>query len=590
MLRRLTLLLNDMKLRNKMVLSYILFFILPFIIVGFFVVREYRDSALLKAKEQIESSIDRIKIRTNETLDIAINLSSRLSLDSDMEQIATTRYQNRNDVVEAYRDFTTFRMFLDFNPEISQIKLFMDNPTLLNNWEFFPVDAALKNTFWYHSALEHSGLIGWYYFPNETRTRGNLLSLVRSVYFQEERSFGVLAVDVNTEYLNSMLRQENADTLLTDEQGFVVASNRTGMTGKLLKDTSLGAELSDKEPGSYEMTIDGVESKVIIDKLTPDKSYSSLTIITIYSVDSIVKEANRINVLGVQVISIFVVLSILMIYFIFAVITKRLLKFSRQISKVSMGNFNAAIAVDGKDEIGQISRQFNQMVVNIRELMDEVTESHQHASELERKQNEIKLKMLASQINPHFLYNALESIRMKAHLNGEKEISQAVKMLGKLLRKNLEITGQMIALKDEMEISRAYLEIQKFRHEERLNYELRLEPGTEEIRLLPLLVQPLVENSVVHGLERSTDSGTVKISARIDGEHLEVAVADNGIGMSADKLEQLRHALGQQESERIGLHNVHQRLLMTYGEEAGLLLESEPGEGTTIRFRIPLEG
>jgi len=581
---------NDMKLRNKMVLSYMLFFILPVIIVGFFIVREYRESALDKAIEQTESVVERVKNRTDETLQVAINLSSRLMLDQTMQQIATTHYANTSDVVEAYRDYNTFRTYLEFNPEIHQIKLLVENPTLLNNWEFFPAGPEKTHTFWYEAALKHSGLIGWYYFTDETRTPSSLLSLVRSVYFQESKSFGVLVIDLNTDYLNSVLKQENSETLLTDENGYVVASNRPNLTGRLLKDTRLGPDIGQKKPGTYEMRVDGVRSKVIIDRLLPDKSFTSLNVITIYSIDSIVHEANRISVLGMKIIAVFVVLSVLLIYFICTVLTNRLLKFSRQISKVSTGNFNAVLTVDGKDEIGQISRQFNQMVANIKELMEEVTLSHRRASELERKQNEIKLKMLASQIHPHFLYNALESIRMKAHINGQKEISQAVKMLGKLLRKNLELTGQAIPLRDEIELSRCYLEIQKFRHEDRLDYELDIDPAVLNVKLPPLLIQPLVENSVVHGLEGSSGGGIVKVSARrADGE-LRVCVEDNGIGIAPDKLEQIRQSFAEQEAERIGLYNVHQRLLLTYGEASGLRIESGHRTGTRIEFRIPLEG
>lgn len=582
--------LNDMKLRNKMVLSYLVFFILPMIAVGFFIVREYRESALDKANEQTASAVERMKSRTGETLQTAIDLSSRLVLDSDMEQIATTRYLSRSEVVEAYSEYVTFRTYLEFNPEIAQIKLFVDNPTLLNNWEFFPVDAEQTSAFWYRDALEHAGQIGWHYFPDETRTPRSMLSLVRSVYFQEDKSFGVLVIDLNTEYLNSVLEQESTETFLSDENGYVVASTRRDAIGKLLPETRLGPDIARMSPGTYETEVGGVRSRVIVDRLLPDKSYASLNFVTVYPIDSIVKEANRISELGIRIIAVFGAISALLIWLICDVVTKRLRRFSRQISRVAAGNFNAAAAMDGADEIGQISRQFNQMVRNVRELMEEVALSHRRESELARKQSEIKLKMLASQINPHFLYNALESIRMKAHINGEKEISQAVKMLGKLLRKNLELTGQAIRLKDEIEISRSYLEIQKFRHEDRLAYELDIEPAAEQVKLPPLLIQPLVENSVVHGLEGSTGGGTVKVVARLADSTLRIAVEDDGVGIPPERLDGIRRSFEGQEAERIGLCNVHQRLQLTYGDASGLRIESVPGAGTRIEFHIPLEG
>jgi two-component system sensor histidine kinase YesM len=291
----------------------------------------------------------------------------------------------------------------------------------------------------------------------------------------------------------------------------------------------------------------------------------------------------------VEVIVLFAVLSVLIIYLICTVVTNRLRKFSRHMSKVSIGNFNTTLRVAANDEIGQISRQFNQMVSNIKELMEELKESHQHSNELERKQGEIKLRMLANQINPHFLYNALESIRMKAHLRGEKDISRTVKTLGKLLRKSLEITGSNISLKEEIEMVRCYLEIQKFRHEDRLNYELEIAPEAENVKLLPLLIQPLVENSVIHGLEQKVEGGWVKVRAELSRGGLEVVVEDNGVGIPVGKLKAIRRSLADQETTRIGLHNVQQRLLLTFGQVSGLRIESEQHVGTRIAFWIPVE-
>lgn len=574
-----------MKLRSKIVIAYILFLMLPIVLVGLYVVQEYRASAMAKAIQQTESAVERVKSRTEETLMVASDLSARLIVDSDMQRIATTNFTNVSDIVDAYREYTTIKTILSFKPEVSQIRLYVNNPTLLNNGEFVPLDSDTENTFWYESALKNKGLIGWYYLPDATNKTNGMLSLVRTVHY-----YGLLNISMNTDYLNSILNQEDSEAILLDSRGIAFASNRPNIVGKQLDDTLFSPNLSKKGPGTYELTINGVRSKVIIDEFVPDNSFTKLKVISIFSTDSIVKEANRISAVGMKVICLFAILSVLIIYLICTVVTDRLRSFSRQISKVSIGNFDAALKVDGGDEIGQISRQFNQMVANIKELMEELKISHQHSSELERKQSEIKLKMLANQINPHFLYNALESIRMKAHIRGEKDISHAVKMLGKLLRKNLEISGREISLSEEIEMVRCYLEIQKFRHEERLNYEIDVAPEALSVKLLPLLIQPLVENSVIHGLERSFEGGRVRVSAELSRGGLEVVVEDNGVGIPAGKLKAILRSLADQEGTRIGLNNVQQRLLLTYGPVSGLRIESEQDSGTRIAFWIPVEG
>ncbi|MNZ96974.1 Sensor histidine kinase YpdA [compost metagenome] len=226
--------------------------------------------------------------------------------------------------------------------------------------------------------------------------------------------------------------------------------------------------------------------------------------------------------------------------------------------------------------------------------MDEVAETHKQKSQLELRQKEIKLKMMASQINPHFLFNALESIRMKAHMKGETEISGVVRMLGRMIRRNIEVGPRKIALKEELQNVRYYLEIQKFRYgTDRLAFHLEIEPAVQEFEIPPLIIQPLVENAVVHGLENVAEGGFISLSTELIDGMLKVTVSDNGEGISPERLDEILASLNDMEEVeeyRIGLRNVHQRLIMIYGEGCGLSIKSKPAAGTCITFEIPIGG
>ncbi|MEJ9319080.1 sensor histidine kinase, partial [Halalkalibacterium halodurans] len=190
---------------------------------------------------------------------------------------------------------------------------------------------------------------------------------------------------------------------------------------------------------------------------------------------------------------------------------------------------------------------------------------------------------------PHFLFNTLESIRMKSHMKGETEIAKVVKQLGKLMRKSLEVTGHHIPLRNELDMVRCYLEIQTFRYGDRLHYELYIDPQSEMVEILPLIIQPLVENAVIHGLERTEDGGTVTISTIVNGNDLTVIVNDDGCGMDEEKLEAIQNMLHhpqEVDGNKIGLLNVHKRLQLTYGKTSGLIIESAKGKGTCVRFTI----
>jgi two-component system sensor histidine kinase YesM len=259
-----------------------------------------------------------------------------------------------------------------------------------------------------------------------------------------------------------------------------------------------------------------------------------------------------------------------------------------------MGNLHVKSDVDGNDEIGALSKQFNHMLASIRSLMEEVRESHIQKNLLELRQRDIKLKMMASQINPHFLFNALESIRMKAFVKGDTEISNVVHLLGKLMRRSIEIGDRKITLKEELDIVRCYLELQKFRFDdERLTYKLHLDHSAKRVEIPPLIVQPLVENAVVHGLEEVEERGIVFIDTRVESDRVVITVEDNGCGIPEDKMRAIENSfldMEDAEEHRIGLRNVHQRLILTYGEGFGLKLECPPGSGTRITFSIPLGG
>ncbi|MNJ37555.1 putative sensor-like histidine kinase [compost metagenome] len=339
--------------------------------------------------------------------------------------------------------------------------------------------------------------------------------------------------------------------------------------------------------------MDGERSKVVISTLIPETSWNGLRVISVFTVSDIVRDANGVIRLAALVIICCLIIAVLLVQSSASLITSRLLRLSKHMSRVGTGSghWDTYLDLDGKDEIGQLSRQFNALVQRISQLMLEVEESNQQKRLLEQKQNEIKFKMLASQINPHFLFNTLESIRMEAHLRGEEDLAEAVWQLSSLIRSSLEVGNGKIRLSEELNMVRCYLELQKFRYEDRLMYKLEVAQGTEDIELPPLIIQPLVENSIIHGLDHK-EEGSTQITIRTElGEEGEVYVEiqDNGAGISTSKMEELQRQLKEEEEAggRIGLRNVHDRLLLTFGNNSGLSIGSKEGEGTKITFCIP---
>lgn len=583
--------LNDIKIRNKLLLAFLLTTLLPVLLVGGYLTIEMRTMAFENALEQASINVDRVKKRTEEVIGVSQDISYRLTNDTRLKKLAIHQYVSTYDVVEAYRDYSDMREYLRLYKELSNIRLYTDNATLLNNWELINPSPAIKESQWYQRAQRYDSLVGWEYIEDE-RDKRKYLSLVRKVELEGSSKIGVLVINVNSQQLTSILNQESFDTMIVDDQNNIIASNRKERAGKKLAEVSFDTELLGEGSGSYDAVVDGEASKIVIEELKPMSSRNALRIISVFSIDSIMKEPNRVIKLSITVIAVSVLLAFFIIYSFSSLFSRRLLHLSRHINRVSTGDFDTTIKMDGRDEIGLLARQFNSMVRSINDLMYEVQASNAQNHLLEQKQNDIRFKMLASQINPHFLFNALEAIRMEAHMKGQVEIARVVRLLGKMMRSNLEVGRSKVLLSQELEVVRCYLDIQQFRYEERLKYQFIVDPAVESLYMPPLIVQPLVENAVIHGLDNTTNGAMVTVNIKQEENHAVFTITDNGAGIAPDRLEQIRSTLEigeEQEGARIGLRNVHDRLKLSYGAEYGLSIESWLNEGTSITFRIPME-
>jgi len=582
-----------MKIQSKIVVSFMVAVMIPLLMVGIFLTHELRSTALDDAKEQSAANVERVKKRTAEALEKAIYVSDNVTLDPQLERIVNTTYQTTQEVFIAYDSYTKFAEYKETFKEISNIRLYTENTTMLNNWEFIPQSNVEAKPFWYHSAERANGLIGWFYIPDETRNDQEYLSLVRNIKYSNYKTNAVLVINIRNDYLYEILSQEQSPMMVVDENNNIVVSNRKEYIGKKLLGTVESEIPLDGATGSYNGKLDGEDAEVLIDTLLTDDSQNELKFVSVIPNKVIMADADRFVKHGLLVMGISLIVALFLITFFTKILSNRIITLNRQIKRVGEGNLDAVIHVQGSDEIGLLSNQINKMVTNIKELIDEVEKVHIEKNILEKRQQEIKLKMMASQINPHFLFNALESIRMKAHIKGEKEIASVVKVLGKLMRKSISVTGEMVPLKHEIDLIKCYLDIQKFRYGDRLDYQLKIDPKSEQILINPLIIQPLVENAVIHGLENKEKDGKVIVEAKVNEHSLTVCVLDNGVGMSEEKLRSIKETLknvDDNRENRIGLLNVHQRLSLTFGEQSGLQIESHPSTGTEICFVIDIRG
>lgn len=274
-------------------------------------------------------------------------------------------------------------------------------------------------------------------------------------------------------------------------------------------------------------------------------------------------------------------------------ITRPVYRLKHMLKHVENGNFDVRVPVAARDELGYLSLAFNHMTARLGELVNEVYGSRIREAESSLRQKETELKALQSQINPHFLFNSLETIRGMA-LGGEREdIADMSAALAKLMRYSLS-NESAVTLQKELEISELYLRIQKHRFGDLFDYRIEIPEWAKRQRIVKFALQPIIENAVIHGVENSLRPVRICVYAeRETATSMTVVVCDDGPGIPPDRLAQLQSWLAEanpmERDAHIGLINVHRRIQHVFGEAYGLQVESGEGKGVTVRIRLPLD-
>lgn len=265
-------------------------------------------------------------------------------------------------------------------------------------------------------------------------------------------------------------------------------------------------------------------------------------------------------------------------YVIAQSVSRPVQKLKCSMEKVRQGDLSARVEVTGHDEISELGNAFNEMTERIAQLI-------RHVEEKQQSLRVAEAKALSLQVNPHFIYNTLELIRWSAKMNKNDVAVSITVNFGKLLRRILNNKEDMVTVSYEMEMVNAYVEIQRQRYGDRLSVECGLPEELLEELIPKLLLQPLLENAIVHGLEDKPGRGQVTLSARRDADYLYFTVSDNGVGMSEETLERVR-TLKENGMYNIGLHNVHERAAIYGDDHCGLQINSALGQGTSILLTV----
>ena len=296
-----------------------------------------------------------------------------------------------------------------------------------------------------------------------------------------------------------------------------------------------------------------------------------------------VSDSRQIFLFGLSLLLFSIFLMAFLNFRISAHISDPIRRLEQSIKELEAGREDVEIAEGGCYEVQRLGHSIRSMVSTMRHLMDDIIEQ-------EGQKRRSELEVLQSQINPHFLYNTLDSVIWMAEAGRYEEAIQMVTSLARLFRISLSRGKSIIPLADELEHARHYMNIQQIRYKNKFTTQINALPGTDGLYTMKLIVQPILENAIYHGMASAEDDGLITVTARREGEDLVIDVADNGLGMrpevAASLLDEDRPEI-RTSGSGIGVRNVHRRIRLTFGDRYGLTIFSEPDEGTTVRIRLP---
>ena len=529
--------------------------------------------------EQIKKNVDSINMSTQ----FFLNDQDLLQFLTDIKQGKTISREELNRFY--HENVATMERMINSNSYLYQIRVYVEDNKLQEMMPVLYKQERMRRLEWAQGDI----LPGWKFdytdtiFDSYALEQNRLLALVTLIEDYENGELAVLEVAMSMETMFEGVYGETGNVIegFLDENGVLHYENKED-TDSVYIQTVLERVREPQEDAFYYEVIDGKE--MVIGQLGVNELSG-----TLIRVCDISNETGRIR----HMRNVFVFIMVLCIPFLtmmINVIVKAVLRQFYQIlqaiQKVQTGDLDVVIENCGTDEMGELGKQLNKMLSEIKQLMEDDLNR-----ELLVKNSEIKA--LQNQINAHFIYNVLESIKMMAEIEEKYEISDAITSLGKLLRYSMRWSSPNVKLEEEIEYIKNYLKLINLRFDYEIYLSLNISENIYSQQIPKMSLQPIVENAIYHGIEQMAEDTNIYIKGIVEDNCCMIEVSDAGKGMSEDELEQLyKKIAGETETESsfgngIGLKNVQDRIKMNFGEEYGIEIASQKDCYTKVTIRIP---
>lgn len=613
--------LRNMPLRYQLMLLFLLFAIVPSLGIGLLVnytvervveqqVEGHTMQLIGKVNEAIDSKMENLQNMTYLIAfdpDVHAFMQGKVQLKSDESSNDINTDANSKSINASLNDETTQALlygvkqklqgFTTLYPEIAGIVLVNEKGQYISNEMYPRIEQNLTQEQWYVQAAKKRGIFTVLGQPQDRNitthvqyTDDEIVSVARSVTDEVSGQIqGVILIDLK---LRTVAQAARNVTL--GKSGYVMVTDESGRSvykpHKSLIDHIPTQWFPTNESGTFNANSEGRDLLFMYQSST----FTGWRTVGVFPLKETIPEVRQIQFYVVSFVFVVCLFGLSASLWFSRSIAQPIFRLMSYMRRAEGGDLRTGRWSDRRDEIGMLGNSFNRMLIQIQQLIS--------LNKLREKQKrEAEMRSLQEHIKPHFLYNTLDTIHWMAQKEGASDVSDMVGALSRLFRIGLSKGNDFIPLKAEMEHISSYLQIQQTRYRNRLQIELNIPEALHELIVIKLLLQPLVENAIYHGIKGRRGPGKITVQATVEQGKLLLRVQDDGVGMSAERLEEMERLLAEpmasldtsgstkdKGSKSYGMLNVQARLRLSFGAEYGVKLESNEGEGTCVTIIHPL--
>ena len=592
--KRLSQSLENLTIRKKLLISYFILIFFPLLLLTTVsyvnVSKVYKNQMLYSASQ----SFDQAHTFLNYMVNSLIKSSDVICLNSDVQAILSrSKDEYQDNIVQQNMDRLELEKFFNsykYTKDVYRVSLYVPGWFTYSNQEFnFSSIDTFSGTDIYKNLMLSKDIVSWlppHKIQNNSRVLdpAPVISLLRKIRNIEQlsESIGIVKLSILESSINDIVFKANITydgvVYIQNSEGTLISSSNIENFKQLELNKSNMDTLKGKNITWKIITIGNDEFNVTARAI----ENTDWTMVTVIPSSEILSQSNKIKDLMIILMLIIGIISYGLSYFISTSTVKRIIILMKKMVSVQEGNLNVKIASQSQDEIGKLTDSFNYMVKRISLLVEE---QYQNGKEIKN----LELKALQAQINPHFLYNTLDMINWKAIDNNVPEIAVITQSLAKFYKLSLNKGKDIVSIDDEINHAKIYVQIQNLRFENRINLALDIDPDIYSCTIIKLILQPIIENSIIHGILENSNSqkGSITLTGRFDKDDIILTVEDDGMGMTEEKIVEILTEENTSEFQGYGVRNINQRIKLFFGQQYGLTYHSSPGNGTLVEIRIP---